>query len=72
MSLCACANPVYNKSLRMHSVNPKAFTMAATTEAYLEPQQLCDYVLLRHVNVGKDVETDKLHKVQQNFTCLRY
>ena len=45
--------------------------MAATAEAYLEPQQLCDYVQLRHINVGKDVETDKLHKVQPNSLVCR-
>jgi hypothetical protein len=40
--------------------------MAASVETYLEPQQMCDYVLLRHVNVGKDAENDKLYKVQPN------
>lgn len=38
-------------------------TMAATREAYLDVQQMCDYVLLKHVNVSKDAETEKLYKV---------
>ena len=32
--------------------------------SYLEPQQMCDYVLLRHANVSKDAENEKLYKVR--------
>lgn len=45
--------------------------MAATREAYLDVQQMCDYVLLKHVNVTKEAETEKLYKVQINsITCV--
>lgn len=38
--------------------------MAATSEKYIDYQQLCDYALLRHINVGKDVDpTEKLYRV---------
>ena len=57
---CSLAVPV--------AVRPLA--MAASSESYLEPQQICDYVLLRHVNVGKDSENEKLYKVQPIFLCI--
>ena len=37
--------------------------MASSGECYLDTQQLCDYVLLRHVNVSKDAESEKLYRV---------
>ena len=41
--------------------------MAVPVETFLDVQQMCDYVLLKHVNVGKDAENDKLYKVKANF-----
>ena len=41
-------------------------SMAASSSAasYQDPQQICDYVLLRHASVAKDAESDKIYKVQ--------
>lgn len=58
--------------LREKSHKCESCDMAATREAYLDVQQMCDYVLLKHVNVSKDAETEKLYKVQINLCFLLY
>lgn len=45
--------------------------MAATGEAYLDVQQMCDYVHLKHVSASKDADTEKLYKVRYvHFSIL--
>ena len=44
---------------------------ASSAVSYQDPQQICDYVLLRHASVGKDAESEKIHKVQSNVLTVR-
>ena len=37
--------------------------MATTVETYMDSQQMCDYALLKHVNIGKEIADEKLYKV---------
>ena len=48
----------------------RVVVMAAPSTVHYDSQQICDYVLLRHVNVGKDAENEKIYKVQFSSATL--